>query len=402
MSATIDTTVHRTAPLANRLPIALLTLSAFVAITTEYGIIGIMPELAQGLGVSTAAAGQLVTLFALTVMLCGPFLTALLAGKKRKPLFIIVMAIYAAANLMAALAPNFATLAVARILPALALPVFWGTASETAVQLAGPGNAGRASAQFYLGSACALLIGIPFGTLISHMLGWRALFFVLTLLSLATAAALYYFMPSLEKPLKFKIKEQLGILGKPYFLINLLLSVVVFSAMFTAYTYFAHFLQQVAGVTDADVGWWLLGFGAVGLIGNWLGGKFLDRSLLRTTIFFLCMLGCGMTLSTLMASQPVLLWIALTLWGVAYTALFPVCQVRVVAAAKRAKALAGAMNVSATNGGTALGSMLGGAIIAQWGITVLGFAATLVALLGVLLTWQTIKMKRRYAIAPVE
>ncbi|MGJ8513895.1 MFS transporter [Carnimonas bestiolae] len=402
MNTATDTTGPRTAPLPNRLPIALLTLSAFVAITTEYGIIGIMPELAQGLGVSTTTAGQLVTLFAVTVMLSGPFLTALLAGKKRKPLFISVMVIYAVANLIAALAPNFATLAIARILPALALPVFWGTASETAVQLAGPGNAGRASAQFYLGSACALLIGIPFGTLISHLLGWRALFGVLALLSLITAAAHYYYMPTLEKPLKFRLKEQLGILKKPYFLINLLLSVVVFTAMFTAYTYFAHFLQKVAGVSDADVGWWLLGFGAIGLVGNWLGGKFLDRSLLRTTIFFLSMLGGGMTLSTLMASQPILLWIALAMWGIAYTALFPVCQVRVVAAAQRAKALAGTMNVSATNGGTALGSMIGGAIVAQWGIGILGFAATLIALLGVWLTWQTIKMKRRYAIAPLE
>lgn len=400
-TAQSTSTSHSATPMANRISIVLLIICAFVAITTEYVVIGILPQLASGLDVSTAQAGQLVSLFAFTVMIFGPFLTALFASKKRKPLFIILLVIYALSNALAAMAPNYTVMAIARIISALALPVFWGTASETAVQLAPPEHAGRTAAQFYLGSASALLIGLPFGTLIASHLGWRVIFIVLALFSLAMAVAIKKYMPAIEKPLKLRFREQAGILKSRYFLTNLLLSVVVFCAMFAAYTYLSDILESIVEVPTANVGWWFLAFGAIGLVGNWLGGKFLDRSLLRTTMFFLVALGIGMVGTTLFAGITVLLWVFLAVWAIAYTALFPVCQVRVTHSARKAKALAGTMNVSATNGGTALGSIVGSGIIAQWGIGVIGIAAALIAFAGALITYQVIRMKRRRAFALV-
>src|SRR4051812_21982146 len=112
------------------LSISILAVAAFVIVTTEFLIVGLLPALARDLAISVTTAGQLVTLFAVVVMVCGPFLTAALAGVDRKRLFIAILVLFAAANGLAAIASNVWVLAVARLLPALALPVFWGTASE--------------------------------------------------------------------------------------------------------------------------------------------------------------------------------------------------------------------------------------------------------------------------------
>src|SRR5689334_2829436 len=122
--------------------ITILAIAAFVIVTTEFLIVGLLPALARDLGISVATAGQLVTLFAVAVMICGPFLTAWLAHLDRKQLFIGILVLFAASNGLAAIASNIWILAIARLMPALALPVFWGTASETAGQIAGPEKSG--------------------------------------------------------------------------------------------------------------------------------------------------------------------------------------------------------------------------------------------------------------------
>ena len=153
------------APRNGALSVVLLAVSAFVIVTTEFVIVGLLPALARDLGVSITTAGMLVTLFAFSVMLFGPILTGLVSHFDRKRLFIVLLAVFAGSNALAALAPNIWVLAVARFVPALALPIFWGTASETAAQIAGPARAGKAVANVYLGIAGAMVFGIPLGTL---------------------------------------------------------------------------------------------------------------------------------------------------------------------------------------------------------------------------------------------
>lgn len=367
------------------LSIAILAVAAFVIVTTEYLIVGLLPALARDLGISISAAGQLVTLFAFTVMLFGPVLTALLSHFERKRLFVAILLIFAASNALAALAPNVWVLAVARFIPALALPVFWGTASETAGRLAGPQSAGRAVSQVYFGISAALLFGIPLGTLAADAFGWRGTFWMLAGLSLAMALALWAFMPTMAQPLRLRLGEQTRILQDGRFVANVALSVAVFTAMFTAYTYLADMLERIAGVAPAHVGWWLMGFGAIGLVGNWLGGRFIDRSPLGATAGFSLLLGLGMAASVSLAGSPAWLVLALAVWGIAYTALFPICQVRVMKSASHAQALAGTLNVSAANAGTGLGAIIGGLVIPQWGLETIGHVAAGIAMVAVLL-----------------
>lgn len=363
--------------------IAILAVAAFVIVTTEFLIVGLLPALARDLGISVATAGQLVTLFAVAVMVCGPFLTAWLAHLDRKRLFIGILVLFAVSNGVAAVAPNIWILALARLAPALALPVFWGTASETAGQIAGPDKSGRAVATVYLGISAAMLFGIPLGTLASGAVGWRGAFGLLAALSLVIAVLIAISMPNVRSAPAGGMKAQARILTSPFFLANVALSVLVFTAMFTGYTYLAEMLERSAGIAPTQVGWWLMGFGAVGLAGNWLGGLWVDSRPLATTAIFGAVLALGMAGTMAFAQAGIGFVVALGVWGIANTALYPVCQIRVMKAASGAQALAGTINVSAANGGIALGAVIGGVAISHWGAGNIGYVSAAIAVLAV-------------------
>lgn len=377
------------------LAIAILAFAGFVIVTTEFLIIGLLPAMARDLGISISGAGLLVTLFAFTVMLFGPPLTAMLSHLDRKRTFIIILLIFAASNALAAVSSNIWVLALARFIPALALPVFWGTASETASLLAGPKQSGKAVAQVYLGISAAMLFGIPLGTVFADAVGWRGAFWALTALCAVMALLLAISMPHIKPTEKVGLAQQARILRDPHFLANLLLSILLFTAMFAAYTYLADTLERIAGVESAHVGWWLMGFGAVGLIGNGLGGRYVDRSPLGSTIVFALMLALGMTASVPAAGSLPLLIVVLTVWGIAHTALFPICQIRVMKAAPHAQALAGTLNVSAANAGIGLGSIIGGVTIEQLGLGAVGYVAAAVAVLSIAVAWLTMVQGRK-------
>jgi DHA1 family inner membrane transport protein len=385
-TTTVDTMADKPQATGGTLSITILAIAAFVIVTTEFLIVGLLPALARDLSITVATAGQLVTLFAVVVMVCGPFLTAWLANVDRKKLFVAVLVLFAATNALAAVAQNIWVLALARLLPALALPVFWGTASDTAAQIAGPEKAGRAVSTVYLGISAAMLFGIPLGTLAADAIGWRGAFGLLAALSLLVAVLMFFSMPTVRASQPVAMREQAKILKSPFFMANVALSILVFTAMFTGYTYLAEMLEKSAGVAPAQVGWWLMGFGAVGLIGNWLGGLWVDQKPLATTAIFSLVLAAGMAASMLFAGLSIGFAIALGVWGIANTALYPICQIRVMKAATGAQALAGTINVSAANGGIALGAVIGGLAVANWGAGNVGYVAAGIAVLAALAT----------------
>lgn len=256
------------------LPIFLLSAAGFTVLTTEFIIVGLLPPMARDLGVSVSQAGLLVTLFAVTVAVVGPLLTARVAHYERKTLFVSVLLLFAGSNVLAALSPNIAVMAVARFLPALGLPVFWSLASETGMRIMGPAQAGKAVSMVGTGVVAATIFGIPIGTLISDRFGWRTAFGVIAALALAKAAMLFVYMPRIRVDgERVPVWRQLGILREGRILGHVGLSLLVFAGMFTAYTYLADILEKLGGYGGTAVGWILMGFGAVGLPGNWLGGR---------------------------------------------------------------------------------------------------------------------------------
>ncbi len=361
------------------LPILLLSAAGFTILTTEFLIVGLLPGLARDLNVTVSQAGLLVTLFAFTVAATGPLLTALMANMERKRLFIGVLVLFGLSNALAAVAPNIWIMAIARFVPALALPVFWSLASATAVELVGPARAGRAISTVAFGIVAATVFGIPIGVLISDAFGWRAAFWVLSAVAFAKALLLLLTFPNTRvRADSVRLVTQLRILRDPMVVSHVLLSLLVFTGMFTAYTYLADMLERLGGFDGETVGWTMMAFGAVGLAGNTLGGRLVDRSPLGATALFSALMAVGLTIVAPAMQSHGLLAVALGIWGIAQAALFIVCHVRLMKSAPEAPAFAASLNISGANIGIGLGAVVGGHVIDHYGLAALGGAAAII------------------------
>ncbi|MFB9085309.1 MFS transporter [Erwinia tracheiphila] len=223
-------------------------MAAFVIVTTEFVIIGLMPTMAVDLGISIPVAGQLVTAFAVTVVFAGPPLTAYFARFEKRALFTWILIAFSVSNAAVALAPGYWTILAARLIPAALLPVFWGIGSDVDGKIASADKAGKAISQVYLGVTGALLFGLPLGTLLGDAAGWRGTFWFLAVLSGAMAFLLKAVMPLIPGENNVSVMTQVRMLNNRYFIANLFLSLTVFTAMFGAYTYLADMLQSYAGI----------------------------------------------------------------------------------------------------------------------------------------------------------
>lgn len=363
------------------LPISLLAMAGFTVMTTEFFIVGVLPDMARELQVTVPQAGMLVTLFAFTVASTGPILTALLAKRERKRLFVGVLLLFGLSNTLAALAPNIGVMALARFLQALALPVFWSLASASAVDLVGPEKAGKAISMLVFGTVAATIFGIPIGVLVAEAFNWRSAFGVLALLAFSKALLLLQYFPAARvKPPRVKLSEQLAILSDHRVLGHVALSSLIFTGIFTAYTYIADTLERLAGFDGAMVGWALMAFGGAGLGGNWLAGRVVDRSPLGATLLFSVLLALSLLLVAQVFNHRWILGLTLAAWGAAQAALFTACHVRLMKAAPQAPAFMASLNISGANIGAGLGALAGGYVINHYGLTSVQWAAS--AILG--------------------
>jgi DHA1 family inner membrane transport protein len=359
-----------------------LATAGFAVVTTEFVIVGLLPMLAASFAITVPQAGLLVTLFAFTVALFGPLLTVAAARIERRALFVGIMSLFAGADILAAVAPNLPVMVIARLLPALALPVFWSVASATASQLVPPERAGRAVAAVFTGITVATVIGVPVGTLIAALAGWRMTFLAIAALCAATAGLIAALFPRLVPSSAGSLRSQAAILKRGKILVYLVLSTLVFTAMFAGYTYLADFLGQVSRFDGTSVGWILMGFGAVGVVGNWAAGRLVDRGPLFTTI-----LATGLLTVTTATTAPAAaagrldLFVVLAAWGFAQGASFVANQVRVMKAApENAQAFAASLNVSVCNIGIGLGAIVGGRAVDLFGIGHVDYVAAAIGL----------------------
>lgn len=380
------------------LPILLLSAAGFTVLTTEFIIVGLLPGIARDLAVSIPQAGLLVTLFAFTVACLGPFLTAYFARFERRKLFVSIMTLFGLANLLAAVAPNIEVMAVARLLPALALPVFWALASEAAMDLVGAEQAGQAVAKISFGVVCATVFGIPVGALVADALGWRAAFGLLGALAFAKALLLFFFLPTIQvHSAETSLLKQFRVLRSLEMQGHVLLSVLVFCGMFTAYTYLADILERLAGFNGTVVGWCLMAFGAVGLIGNSLGGRAVDRHPLWASIGFSLFMIMGMVALIPSIHSTTALAIAMAVWGITQAALFLDSHVRLMKTAPETPAFGASLNISGANLGIGLGAIVGGHVIDNFGLGSLGYAASGFIGLSILLALVLMRVRSVYA-----
>jgi DHA1 family inner membrane transport protein len=342
-----------------------LAVGAFGIGVTEFAPMGLLPVIAGDLGVSIPTAGLLISAYALGVTIGAPLMTLTTGRVPRRALLIGLAAIFTLGNLLAAMSVSYNMLLAARVLTSFNHGAFFGVGSIVAASLVPPQRQASAVATMFMGLTIANVIGVPLAAWAGEHLGWRASFWGISALGVATMASLRLTLPALPAPAGRNAAMELRVLTRGPVLGALALTVVGSSAMFTVFTYIVPILHDVTHASLGFVTAMLVTYGVGLTIGNWLGGKFADHSVDRTLI---------VTLAALSATLVAFAWfmphagasaVLILLWGIASFALVPPLQMRVMTAAADAPNLASAMNIGAFNLGNALGAALGGGVIAS-------------------------------------
>jgi len=357
-------------------PLLALAAGAFGIGVTEFAPMGLLPVIATDLGVSIPSAGLLISAYALGVVLGAPLMTLATGRVPRRTLLIGLAGIFTIGNALSALADNYALLMIARIITSLNHGAFFGVGAIVAAGLVPPDRKAGAVAAMFMGLTIANVMGVPLATWAGETLGWRASFWGIAMIGVMVMAALALTLPKAAAPAAGDMLAELRVLGRRRVLSALALTVVGSSAMFTVFTYITPILREQTGASLGFVTAMLVTYGLGLTAGNWLGGRFADRSVDRTLIVTLASLSAILVAFAVLMPHAGPSAVLIFLWGVASFALVPPLQVRVMSAAADAPNLASAVNIGAFNLGNAIGAALGGGVIAA------GFGYPAVALAG--------------------
>ncbi|GAB3159284.1 MFS transporter [Amycolatopsis sp. NPDC004378] len=367
------------------MPAALLALaiSAFGIGTTEFVIMGLLPEVAGDFGVSIPSAGLLISGYALGVVVGAPLLTALASRVPRKTVLVALMGLFIAGNVLSALAPGYGLLMTGRVVAALSHGAFFGVGSVVAASLVAPAKQASAIALMFTGLTVANVLGVPAGTALGQAFGWRSTFWVVSALGVVGAIGILALVPHQEPGPDAGLRGELAVFRRPQVWLALAMTALGFAGVFASFTYIAPMMTEVAGFSSGAVTWLLVLFGAGLFAGNLLGGRAADRRLMPSLYVILAALALVLVAFVFTAHAKVPAAITIALFGAAGFATVPPLQARVMAKAEGAPALASAANIAAFNLGNAGGAWLGGqAIGAGLGYTAPNWIGALLAAAG--------------------
>ncbi|NUP25113.1 MAG: MFS transporter [Nocardia sp.] len=348
------------------MPLALLalTLGAFGIGTTEFVVVGLLPDIAGTYGVSIPTAGLLVTGYALGVVAGAPLMTGLGTRIARKRMLLAMLLLLVVGNVLSAAAPTFAVLVTGRVIASLAHGAFFGIGAVVAGTLVAPARRASAIAIMFTGLTVATVLGVPLGTLLGQHFGWRLTFVFVSLVGLVGLLGVAALIPEAPAPRHARLRSELAVFRNPQVLLAMAMTVLGFGGVFAAITYLAPMMTEVTGYAENSVTWLLVLFGLGFFAGNLIGGKFADRHLMPMLYLSLGGLAVVLALFTVTAHNKIAAAITVVLIGALGFATVPPLQKRVLDHAAGAPTLASAVNIGAFNLGNAIAAWLGGAVIA--------------------------------------
>jgi DHA1 family inner membrane transport protein len=344
--------------------IVALALGGFAIGTTEFVTMGLLPDIADGVGVDIPSAGHLISAYAVGVVIGAPVIAAFSARFPRRALLVALMAALLVGNALTALAPGYRTLLVARLLAGLPHGAYFGVASLVAASLVAPRLHGRAVSSVMLGLSVALVAGVPAATWLGQSFGWRSAFWLVVVLAAATMAAVLAVVPSTPGRPEATVRGELGALRRPQVLLTLAIGIVGFGGMFALYSYIAPLVTDVAGLSRGTLPVILFVYGIGGVVGTALAGRLGDWALFPSVAGALIALMVVLALTALVAPWAPALVVGVLLVSVSGSTLAILLQLRLMETAGEAQMLGAALNHSALNLANALGAWVGGLVIA--------------------------------------
>lgn len=384
-----------------RLPAALLalTVGAFGIGVTEFVIMGLLLEVSQDLQVSVPDAGMLISGYALGVVVGAPLMTSLTAAWPHKRTLLALMLVFTLGNIGCAMAPDYSTLMLARVVTAFAHGTFFGVGAIVATSVVAPERRASAIAIMFTGLTVANILGVPFGTWLGQMVSWRATFWTVSIIGGLALLVLWRFVPSKQaKTERVNWQQDLKVLRRAPVLLGLLTTVLGFGGVFAVLTYIAPLLTQLSGFSESAVSPILLLFGLGMIVGNLLGGRAADKRLMPAVLGSMLLLALVMALMSLVLQSPMWMLLFVLLLGVASFATAAPLQMWVLNKAQGgSQSLISSFNIAAFNLGNALGAWLGGWVIESGpGLAAITWVAALVPLAAV-----ATALLSRYLEAPI-
>ena len=386
-------------PVVRWLAVVALALGGFGIGTTEFVAMGLLPDIATGLGISEPTAGHVISAYALGVVVGAPLIAAATARMARRTLLLGLMAMFTLGNLASMLAPSYETLIAARFLAGLPHGAFFGVAAMVAAHLMGPQNRAKAVAHVMSGLTIATVLGVPMASWLGQSLGWRAAFGLVVGIGVASLTALWFWLPfQLTFMASSSPLAELGALRRSQVWLAVLVGMIGFGGMFAVYTYITTTMTDVAGLPRSLVPLALMVFGLGMVVGNLVGGRLADRSVIRALYLSMGALSAVLAVFVFASHNP---WTALPVLfgiGAAGSAVAPALQTRLMDVAHDAQTLAAALNHSALNIGNATGALVGGLVIAAGlGYTAPAAAGAGLALAGIAVLTVSVLLQKRTA-----
>lgn len=377
------------------LPLFALTLAVFAIGTTEFAIMGLLPEIATDLGVTIPSAGLLVSGYALGVAIGGPILAILTNGISRKSALLLLMGVFVVGHVLTALAPSYAPLMAGRIVTSFCHGAFVGIASVVAVDIVSADRRATAIAVVWAGFSASSIIGVPAGTALGHALGWRSTFWAIAILGTVAIVLISLVLREQKTIAKSNLVSEFKVLGRPLVLLALLLSALVCGATFSVYTYIAPMLLTVTNISSVRLPWVLLAFGVGGTIGIFAGARLADWKLGPTIIGIVAAQTAIYLVLLLTIHRPALAVPTVFVWGMLFYAPASAIQLRLVNAASEAPNLASTLNQSAFNVGNVVGPAIGAAALSSGlGFASLPWIGAILALLGLAVAVISVTLER--------
>lgn len=377
-------------------PLFALATGAFAIGTTEFTPMGLLPNIANGLSISIATAGGLITGYAVGVMIGAPIMTLSLGKLTKRHALGLLLLLFIAGNLLAAQADSYWSLMIARLITSLNHGAFFGIGSVVAASLVEKHKQASAVAAMFMGLTIANLVGVPLVTWIGQQYGWRLAFILISGLGFITLIGLLMFLPVMPKGNKPNIKYELGVLTRVPVVLALLTTVFGASALFALYTYIAPFLTNIVHISESHVAVVLVIIGLGFTIGNYLGGKLSSYGIEKTLILFFILLIGSMSVLPLVSNNVYLAVATIFIWSIASFALVPALQIKTMQIAHDAPALVSSVNIGAFNLGNAIGAIIGG-IALKYSYNIVPLTAALVGVIGLLLVYSQIKLKKSFS-----
>ena len=347
------------------LPLIALFLAAFAFGTTEFVIAGVLPEVADGLGVSIPSAGTLVSGYALGIAIGGPLLTLATPRVPRRTLLLGLVAVFTLGQVACALAPGFASMLALRIAVAVAHGTYFGVAMVVATGLVSDERRGMAVALVLAGLTVSGIVGVPAGTAIGNLWGWRATFWAMTVLGVVAAFAIALLIPATKAAAArpASLGREIGVLGRQQVWTSLIVMLMLMLAQFVPYTYITPLLQTVTGLSAETVPWVLLASGVGATLGVFIGGKVAGSRLMTALIAMLAMQAVVMAVMYVVAPHPLPMLLVVMVWGALNFSIGTAVQTRILRWTADAPNLASSLIPSGFNVGIAIAAFVGATML---------------------------------------